>query len=172
MGTQVADGPKTARISVGPNDGDSVALGGLGVVFKLEGFDTGDSFSIVEHPIAPGTLIPPHTHEHEDEFSYVLSGTIGARVGDQDFELGPGGYLKKPRGISHAFWNAGPEPARLIEIISPAGFEQYFRELAPVLAQGPGLNPAEIEVVAGRYGLTFQWEQVGDLTERYGVSLG
>jgi quercetin dioxygenase-like cupin family protein len=172
MGTQVADRFEVTRITVGPDEGDSVALGGLGVVFKLEGFDTGDSFSIVEHPIEPGTLIPPHTHLHEDEFSYVLFGTVGARVGGQDFELGPGGYLKKPRGISHAFWNAGSEPARLIEIISPAGFEQYFRELAPMLAKGPGLDPAEIEAVAGRYGLTFQWEQLSDLTERYGVSFG
>jgi hypothetical protein len=60
----------------------------------------------------------------------------------------------------------------LIEIISPAGFEQYFRELAPMLAKGPGLDPAEIEAVAERYGLTFQWEQLSDLTECYGVSFG
>src|SRR5688572_13215062 len=159
------------RMVTGPSDGDSVSLGGLGVVFKLDELDTGGSFSIVEHPVAPGTLVPPHTHEHEDEYSYVLFGTIGARVGDQDYELGPGGYLKKPRGISHAFWNAGTEPARLIEIISPAGFEQYFRELAPVLAGGPDLDPAQIEAVAARYGLTFQWEQLPELMERYGVSL-
>lgn len=102
----------------------------------------------------------------------MLSGTIGARVAGQDYELGPGSYLKKPRGISHAFWNASAEPAHLIEVISPAGFEHYFRELAPVLAGGQGIDPARIEQVANRYGLTFQWEQLGDLMDRYGVSLG
>jgi quercetin dioxygenase-like cupin family protein len=151
---------------------DAVSLGGLGVVFKLDGDDTNGAFSIVEHPIAPGTLIPPHTHEHEDEYSYVLSGTIGARVGGQDAEYGPGSYLLKPRGISHAFWNAGPEPARLIEIISPPGFERYFRELAPVLPAGGTVEPAHINSVAHRYGLTFQWEQLGELMERYGVAPG
>jgi quercetin dioxygenase-like cupin family protein len=160
------------RIAIEPGNEDSVSLGGLGVVFKLEGRDTGDAISIVEHPLAPGTLVPPHTHEHEDEFSYVLFGTIGARVGGQDYELGPSGYLKKPRGVSHAFWNAGSEPAYLIEIISPAGFEQYFRELAPVVAGDTGIDPARIEAIANRYGLTFQWEQLPELMERYGVSFG
>jgi quercetin dioxygenase-like cupin family protein len=159
------------RIAFEPGDDEVVSLGGLGVVFKLDGRDTGDAFSIVEHPVAPGTLVPPHTHEHEDEFSYVVYGTIGARIGGEDYELGPGSYLKKPRGISHAFWNASREPAHLIEIISPAGFEQYFREVAPVLAGGPSIDPAQIEAVAIRYGLTFQWEQLPELMERYGVSL-
>ena len=52
--------------------GTLVWLGGLGVNFKLDGDDTKGAFSIVEHPIEPGTLVPPHMHTHEDEFSYVL----------------------------------------------------------------------------------------------------
>jgi quercetin dioxygenase-like cupin family protein len=100
-----------------PGQGDSVALGRLGVVFKLDGHISGGAFAVVEHPMAPGALVPPHTHEHEDEYSYVLAGTIGARIGDQDCEIGAGSYLLKPRGISHAFWNAGPAPAHVLEII-------------------------------------------------------
>jgi uncharacterized cupin superfamily protein len=59
---------------------------------------------------------------------YVLEGTIGARVGDREVVAGAGSYLK-PRGL-HTFWNAGPGPARLLEVIAPAGFETYFAELA------------------------------------------
>ncbi len=57
-----------------PTAGRLVWLGGLGVNFKLYGEDTKDAFSIVEHPIEPGVLVPPHTHTYEDEFSYVLEG--------------------------------------------------------------------------------------------------
>jgi uncharacterized cupin superfamily protein len=65
-------------------------------------------FAVVEHPIEPGRLVLPHVHQHEDEYSYVLEGTIGARVGDREVVAGPGSYLIKPRGLMHTFWNAGP----------------------------------------------------------------
>src|SRR5918996_971594 len=77
---------------------------------------------------------PLHTHHNEDEYSYVLQGRFGVQLGDDVFEAGPGDLVVKPRGLAHAFWNAGEEPARLLELISPAGFENYFREVAPLLA--------------------------------------
>jgi uncharacterized cupin superfamily protein len=84
----------------------------MGVVFKLSGADTGGAFAVVEHPIEPGRLVLPHVHKHEDEYSYVLEGTIGARVGDHEVAaVGPGSYLLKPRGLMHTFWNAGQRPA-------------------------------------------------------------
>jgi quercetin dioxygenase-like cupin family protein len=113
-----------------PTDGESVELGGLGVRFMA----TGQGFSLVEHPIAPRTLAAPmHVHEHEDEYSYVLEGEVGVQIGDEVHYALPGDLVIKPRGIPHAFWNRSDEPARLLEIISPAGFERYFAELAPLL---------------------------------------
>ena len=75
-----------------------------------------------------------HMHEREDEYSFVLEGRVGVQIGDEVAEAGPGELVAKPRGIPHSFWNAGDEPARLLELISPAGFERYFEELAPHLA--------------------------------------
>jgi uncharacterized cupin superfamily protein len=98
-------------IVVKPGDGRSVSLGGMGVVFKVGGADTGGAFAVVEHPIEAGRLVLPHFHLHEDEYSYVLEGTIGARVGDHELVAGPGSYVLKPRGLMHTFWNAGPGPA-------------------------------------------------------------
>jgi quercetin dioxygenase-like cupin family protein len=98
-------------------EGRSVSLGGMGVVFKVSGANTGGAFAIVEHPIDAGRLVLPHVHRHEDEYSYVLEGTIGARVGDNEIVAGPGTYVIKPRGLMHTFWNAGPGPARLLEMI-------------------------------------------------------
>ena len=154
-----------------PQEGKSVWLGGLGVDFKLAGEQTGGLFSIVEHPIDPGIMVPPHTHTREDEFSYVLEGEVGARIGDQVLVATPGCYVVKPRGILHTFWNAGLQPARLIEIISPAGFEQYFAELAELFqAEGPP-DPEKLEQLANRYGLTYDMTWVPELTAKYNLKL-
>ena len=79
---------------------------------------------------------PLHRHNREDEYSFVLEGRMGALLGDDVVEAGPGDLVYKPRGQWHTFWNAGDEPARILEIISPAGFEQFFAELAPLAAGG------------------------------------
>ncbi|MFJ1795157.1 cupin domain-containing protein [Kitasatospora griseola] len=90
-----------------------------------------------QHPFPVGAPAPPHLHTREDEYSIVTDGEIGFRSGDRDAALGPGGYITEPRGELHTMWNAGPTPARMIEIISPAGSEHFFREQAEVLADGP-----------------------------------
>ena len=69
---------------------------------------------------------PVHRHAREDEYSYVLEGQVGALLGDEVVVGGPGDLIFKPRGQWHTFWNAGDEPARILEIISPAGFEGFF----------------------------------------------
>ena len=111
---------------VQPGGGPQGDLGAIGVAFKLWDRDTGGALSIVEHPFPPGALVPPHLHTREDEYSIVTQGQIGFRSGDREVVLGPGGYVTKPRGELHTMWNAGPEPARMIEVISPAGFEHFF----------------------------------------------
>jgi mannose-6-phosphate isomerase-like protein (cupin superfamily) len=156
------DMPKTV---VKPGEGRSVALGGMGVVFKVSGADTGGAFAVVEHTIEPGRLVLPHVHLHEDEYSYVLEGTIGARVGDREVAAGPGSYLFKPRGLMHTFRNAGPGPARLLEVISPAGFENYFAELAE--AGDPGRR----QELAAKYGVTYSSDWVAGLMSRYNLKL-
>ncbi len=155
-----------------PGVGDPVIRGGFGVVRKLSREDTAGSFSVVEHPLEPGVLAaPPHTHTNEDEFSLVLEGRIGALVGNEVFEAGPGAYVLKPRGVPHTFWNPGPRPTRVAEIIAPPGFERYFDELAEILAAGGQPDVVKIENLAGKYGLSFHWERVAELSERYGVEL-
>ncbi len=156
----------TDRIVVRPGEGESVWLGGLGVDFRLWGEDTGGQFAVVEHPLEPGRLVDPHVHDREDEFSYVLEGQIGARIGDREVTAGPGCYVLKPRRIPHTFWNPGPGPARVLEIISPAGFERYFQQAPTVTSQPEG------EALAASYGLGAvpEWS-VEDLKARYDLKL-
>jgi quercetin dioxygenase-like cupin family protein len=143
---------------------------GVGVVFKINGEDTGGALSIVEHPFSVGALVPPHIHHLEDEISIVLEGQVGFRSEDREAVLGAGGYVVKPRGEVHAMWNAGRGPARMIEIITPAGFEGFFREFADLTDAGPP-DPAAIMAIAVRYQLPFvQPEWLPDVIARYGLT--
>ena len=156
---------------VQPGDGRLARLaGGVGVVFKIDGEDSGGTLSIVEHPFEVGALVPPHVHTLEDEFSIVLEGEIGFRSEDQEVVLGPGGYIVKPRGEVHAMWNAGSTPARMIEVISPAGFEGFFREFADMSDSGP-VDFAEVAKIAERYELPFaQPDWLPDVIARYNLT--
>jgi len=132
--------------------------------------EAGD-FSLVEHPIAPRTLAgPSHVHQHEDEYSYVLEGEFGFEVGDELFSARAGELVAKPRGIWHAFWSAGDAPARVLEVISPAGFEQYFGELAQLI---PPIRPErDLEGLAelqSRYGLDMDFSSIERLSREHGL---
>jgi quercetin dioxygenase-like cupin family protein len=161
--------PTATRHVLGPAEGESVNLLKLGVRFMIEGEETGGAFSLVEHPLPPRALgAPIHTHRSEDEYSYVLEGRIGVQLGDDVIEAGPGELVFKPRGVKHAFWNAGDEPARLLEIISPAGFENYFRELAPLLA-APERDEQAIGEVVSKYELDIDFGTIPELIGRHGL---
>ena len=155
---------------VRPGEGRMGDLGHITIDFKIWGADTGGAFAIVEHEFRPGALVPPHIHTREDEHSIVTAGLIGFRSGDSEAVLGPGGYITKPRGEAHAMWNAGPEPARMIEVISPAGFELFFRAVVDMLAAGD-TDPDRGAALAAEHGLRFvdtPW--LADVIRRFGLN--
>ena len=155
-----------------PDEGQFVHLLALGVRFMIDGERTAGAFSLVEHPLPPRALGSPlHTHRSEDEYSYILEGQIGLQLGDETLFAKAGDLVFKPRGIPHAFWNAGDEPARLLEIISPAGFENYFRDLAPLLA-AEKRDEAAIGQVVAKYDLEIDFATIPLLAERHGLRLG
>lgn len=144
---------------------ESVHLFALGVRFLAEG----EEVSIVEHDLPPRALgAPLHTHTHEDEFSYVLEGRLGAQLGDEVVEAGPGELVRKPRGQEHTFWNAGDGPLRFLEVIAPGRFAGYFREVAPLLAAE---DREGVAAVAASYSLDIDFATVPVLAERHGLRL-
>jgi mannose-6-phosphate isomerase-like protein (cupin superfamily) len=162
----------TAPRIITPAGGAEGFLGSIGVRFMIDGAETGDLFSLVEHPMSPRALAAPlHLHTREDEYSFVLEGRMGALLGDDVVEAGPGDLVFKPRNQWHTFWNAGDEPCRILEIIAPAGFEQFFRELD---AMGGAINadPDELIALGARYGHHFKPESVPELLERFGLQIG
>jgi quercetin dioxygenase-like cupin family protein len=159
----------TAQV-IGPADGKQVTLGAIGARFMIEGEASGGGFSLVEHPMSPRALgAPLHRHTYEDEYSFVLEGRVGAQLGDEVVHGTPGDLIVKPRGQWHAFWNAGDEPARLLEIISPGGFERYFERAAGLFGAGGPPDPAALEALAGEYGLEFDLASIPRLMQEHGL---
>jgi quercetin dioxygenase-like cupin family protein len=162
---------------VPPGGGEPIAIPGFGAVLKLHSRDNNGEVAIIEHPFAVGAITAPHRHTREDEHSIVIEGRIGFRSDADEVVLGPGGYITKPRGQMHAMWNAGPAPGRIIEVITPGGFEDYFRELGELLTAveppaGVSLHETpEFTELATRYGLTYGdpgW--LDDVVTRYGLT--
>ena len=159
---------ENSDVYLAPDGGTSADLGGLGVHFKARGEITGGRFAIVEHPIEPGVLVDPHVHRNEDEMSFVLERSIWARVGDQEIEAAPGSYVWKPRGVLHTFWNPGPDPARILEVISPAGLEHLFEQVAELLEHPSETTEHDVYDLCRQYGLSFDRAWVPELEARFG----
>ena len=157
----------TAPPVIVPKESAEVAdFGGLGVEWKIDGAASGGRFSVVHHPIAPRALAAPlHYHHNEDEYSYVIEGTLGALLGDDVVTAKAGTWVHKPRHQWHTFWNAGDTPCHIIEVISPAGFENFFREIAA--SWGDMEKFVEIN---RKYDLEMDFDSVPGLCERFGLT--
>ena len=163
-----------ARRVLSPEEGEPVWLRKLGIRFMIGGEETQGNFALVEYRIGPRALAAPmHTHEHEEEYTHVLEGEVGVQIGEEVLVAQPGDLVFKPRGVPHAFWNASEVPARALEIISPAGFERYFAELAPLFPpanQGP-LDEEAVGAVREKYGLEMDMGSIPMLAERHGLAV-
>ena len=98
-------------------------------------------------------------------------GRIGAILGEETVYGGPGDLIFKPRDQWHTFWNAGETDARILEIISPAGFERYFEELVELFLPGRPA-PEVLREVAQRYGLETDPTSIPRLVEEHGLVTG
>lgn len=156
---------QTAARVIKAGEGESNQLMTIGARYMVDGADSGGAFSLVEHPMPPRALAAPlHRHTREDEYSFVIEGRLGALLGDEVVYAEPGDFVFKPRGQWHTFWNAGDEPARILEIISPAGFEDFFRAL-------PQTPVEDYPALAERYGLELDFESIPGLIERFDLAM-
>ena len=140
--------------------------------YGLRAADSDGQLSILQVTIPPKTLIKPHMHRREDEFTLILAGTVGARLGDSTTEeILAGSWLAKPRGIPHAMWNVTDKPARVLEVVLPGGLEGYFEAIAPVLEnQGPEWTE-QYYALAEAHGLEILDDWSNELKATYGITL-
>jgi mannose-6-phosphate isomerase-like protein (cupin superfamily) len=158
---------------VHPGEGQTVDFDNLAVSRKIDAGETGDRFSVVEQRIPPRSLaVPLHLHRNEDGYSYVLEGMLGAVFGDEVVVASPGTWVLKPRGEWQAFWNAGVSPCRTIEVISPAGFENYFREVAAVFEAANRGTPDldRLAAVNEAYDVEMNFDSIPVLCNRFGLA--
>jgi len=107
---------------------------------KAGGEETNGAFTLLEWAAPVGFGPPLHRHDREDEAFYLIDGAIEVSCGDQQWTVGPGGFVFLPRGIPHSFIvSAGP--VRGLQITTPSGFERFIGELG-IPAAGPGLPPS------------------------------
>jgi quercetin dioxygenase-like cupin family protein len=159
----------STKLKLATCEGRTADFANLGNRFMIEPGATDGRFALIEHTIAPRALAAPlHVHAREDEYSYVLAGRMGAQIGDEVVEAGPGELVFKPRGIWHAFWSASDDQTHVLELISPGDFAGYFEELAPLLAaEQPDF--AKLGEVQARYALTMDMDSIGPLVQQHGL---
>jgi quercetin dioxygenase-like cupin family protein len=153
-----------------PGEGAVVEMAGQTIRCQVIGEQTGGAMAVLEATLGPGLLCaPPHMHRREDEVLVLLEGELTVQVGERVIRAAPGEFVFMPRGVRHAFWNPVAAPARYLVFISPAGFEEYFRELAPHFPpDGPPNVPAAVEL-AWRYEVDFDLSRVPEILEQHGV---
>ncbi len=135
--------------------------------YLVESRDSGGLIAVVEHTLSPGVLAAPlHRHGREDEYSFVLEGTLGVFQDGAEITATAGELVFKPRNHWHTFWNAGDDRLRILELITPAGIEDLFRKLAE---PGGEYDPATLPALAGRYGAQVDFERTMPLMERHGL---
>lgn len=158
------------RTKIGIADGERADFPRLANRLMLDGSE--GELGVLEHTIVPrGLGAPMHTHEREDEYSFVLSGRMGAEIGGETVEAGPGELVCKPRRIPHAFWNAGDEECRILELITPPQFVRYFAECAPLLSAEGEPDFAALAEIQARYELSMDFDSIGPLCERHGLAV-
>jgi mannose-6-phosphate isomerase-like protein (cupin superfamily) len=165
--TEQTRAPAGPRV-LGAGEGRIVpSVGSVSNRFMIDGRETGGRFALLQHLFEPRALAAPmHLHHDDDEYTYVLSGRIGAVLGGEEVVGGPGDLIFKPHGQWHTFWNAGDEPAVVLEIISPAGLEELFRSFGDFTAP-PG--PQILAGMAAKYGCDLDFDATFPIVQRHGL---
>ena len=158
------------RVLVGPGEGARLPV--LDIIHKVTVRDSGGSLVIDEWVLPPEETIPPHTHAREDECSFVLEGELTCYVGGRVVTAPEGSYVVKPRGVPHAFYNAGFGDVRVMEILTPGGsFEGYFDEYEAIVSGSldeDGRREARADL-GWRYGISWHDGLVPEVEALFGV---
>jgi quercetin dioxygenase-like cupin family protein len=129
-----------------PRGGETYAVLGHRLTFLATGEQTGGVYAVIHAEIPPGDPgPPPHTHTREDEHFYVLEGNITFAVGEESHEAAPGSFIIAPRGIRHTFRNPAKTQARMLVMITPSGFENFFRKVGRRWTGKPHMPPPPTE---------------------------
>jgi mannose-6-phosphate isomerase-like protein (cupin superfamily) len=169
-GTAIKTDPETVFIPAGA--GQKAMIGDSSITFKLTKAQTSGTFGSSETVIPPGKLgAPPHYHKTFDEICIVLEGAVHIMVENEVYEATAGAWHLRPRNKTHTFWNSGNTPAKVIELYSPGGHEDYMKELASFFENGARPGPDKLQQLATRYDIVFQFDKLEEIMKKYKVTL-
>jgi mannose-6-phosphate isomerase-like protein (cupin superfamily) len=133
-------------------EGEHIDVGPSHLTIKADSATTGGAVFLSETVLAPGFPgPPPHTHERLYDMFYVVEGVLSLQIGDDSVEAGPGAFACVPPGTVHTFANRSDRPVRFLNMNTPAGFEQYMRDLGAAFAGEATPTPDQIGRIASRY---------------------
>ncbi|MBD3401598.1 cupin domain-containing protein [candidate division GN15 bacterium] len=143
-----------------PEDGDVYLIGERRgrVTIKIDKRTHGsDAISVLTEEIVPGDGIPVHKHGAEEEFVYIASGRGRFTLGDNQYDVSAGFTAVIPQGVWHGLTNTGDELLTFVMIFTPAGFEDYFREIG-VKPDQPwkGLSREEWDKIDRRFNVVYR----------------
>jgi mannose-6-phosphate isomerase-like protein (cupin superfamily) len=133
--------------------GERLLFGGITILVRVSSEESGGAFTLFEE-VPPLADTPSHIHRDEDELFYILNGDHVIRVGEVEYEVGPGDVVFAPRGVAHSQRRVVPGEGRQLVLTAPGRFEGFFRELASADARGT-LGPEAYAAASERYGLTW-----------------
>lgn len=140
------------RVGVGLRE-ERLTFGEVNVVIRVSAEDSGGAMAVIEE-VPPMVDTPLHVHSREDELFYIVEGEHIVTLGDEEHRLGPGDALFAPRGIPHAQRRVEPGVGRELIVLTPGGFEQFFRDLAQAERDGT-LGPDAYAAASERAGITW-----------------
>jgi mannose-6-phosphate isomerase-like protein (cupin superfamily) len=137
---------------------------------KLMGHHTNGNLAALEITVNDGWLVgPPHLHQQTDEIMYVQEGTITMLVGTDVINIPAGSWHFRPRKIIHTYWNKSGKPAKIVELISPGGFEEYLKKLCSIYQQHGKIDASEVEKFIRNYDIEPRFDLLQPLIEKYGL---
>lgn len=117
-------------VVLGPGEGRSYPMGRISAVFKADGKETGERYSISEWWLEPHTQGPgAHAHAEDDVF-VVIEGTMSVLVGGDWIDAAPGSFVLVPGGVTHDFENRGDVRAGVLNVSVPGGFEAHMPDIS------------------------------------------
>ena len=163
--------PPTELVCLLPGQEPDFMMGNIPSTYRARAGWTGGAYTMMEQVIAPRLLVAPHTHLQDDHVSYLVSGTLGFRVGAKEVELEAGASIFRPRGVPHTLWNPTDEPAVMLEITSPGRLEDYIERLRELGSNGNADQDA-VRELAAEFQIEFFEEWTADLASRHQVAPG
>jgi quercetin dioxygenase-like cupin family protein len=161
---------ESTKVLIAPDEGPYLPV--LDITHKVTARVSGGSVVIDEWGLPPGAMIPPHTHIREDECSYVLQGELTCYVGGEVVMASAGSYVVKPRGIPHAFYNAGTEKVLVMEILTPGeSSEGYFDGYEAIASQSMSddEHKKSRSELGKCYGITWHGDMIPEVEASFGI---